>query len=295
MDKPVGLEVGDLMVAHVGAVDNTETGGAIALPAGWTALVADLRESWGGTACVHQRAFYKVAVASDVAASNFAFTAADTPTFMSAAIYRINGQAWVDIIDDVNQDMDTTDGTPSLSVSVTPSQADNLLLMLITASSTGDPITGTSSQSISVSNPSWTEDYDVNNNPLIITGLHANRTETTNTGTVDFTVDGDVDPVPAAGVILVCINTAITTTVTAVAGELSLTGGTTAVNTGVKIIATAGNLVLTGGSSIITRALNWTNKVKNAVASFVGLTKNSASATNKSKTTSTWTNLDKSI
>jgi len=64
--KPVGLAVGDFMLAHV---VNKATAGTITPPANWTIIGAQ-----SNTASSRSALFYKFADAADVAASTFTFT-----------------------------------------------------------------------------------------------------------------------------------------------------------------------------------------------------------------------------
>jgi hypothetical protein len=82
--KPTGLAVGELMVAHVTAMDSSDP--AVALPSGWTNISAR-SEATGG---VYTRTMYRIAQAGDVAASDFTFTSSIN-AFMSGGMYRISG------------------------------------------------------------------------------------------------------------------------------------------------------------------------------------------------------------
>jgi hypothetical protein len=82
--KPTGLVVGELMVAHVTAAENS--GPAVALPTGWT----NISTASGNGGDVSTRTMYKIAQAGDVAASDFTFTSSVNAS-MSGGMYRISG------------------------------------------------------------------------------------------------------------------------------------------------------------------------------------------------------------
>ena len=82
--KPTGLVVGELMVAHVTAVDSSDP--TVALPTGWT----NISTASGSSDRVFTRTMYRIAQAGDVAASDFTFTSS-VNAFMSGGMYRISG------------------------------------------------------------------------------------------------------------------------------------------------------------------------------------------------------------
>ena len=82
--KPTGLVVGELMVAHVTAMDSNEP--TVALPTGWT----NISTASGNGDTVFTRTMYRIAQAGDVAASDFTFTSSIN-AFMSGGMYRISG------------------------------------------------------------------------------------------------------------------------------------------------------------------------------------------------------------
>ena len=82
--KPTGLVVGELMVAHVTAADDSEP--TVALPTGWT----NISTASGSGGDVSTRTMSKIAQAGDVAASDFTFTSSIN-AFMSGGMYRISG------------------------------------------------------------------------------------------------------------------------------------------------------------------------------------------------------------
>ena len=267
--KPVSLAVGDLMVGFVTSNDNTETGGAINLPSGWTSITTGDRISISGSACAHLRAFYKVADSSDAAASNFTFTAADAPSTMFGAIYRITGQTLSSITDGSGSGVQLDTATPSIAAGFTPTTANNLYLML--GGSIGGPPTGFSSQAIATDNPSWTEDFEDSGSSVKTFGAHATRSQTTATGNVSFSNGGDATT--DNGVILVAIKEGFGVTVS----PATVTGTST-----VNAPTVSGGATVEPATVTATSTVNIPTSMGQAIWS------------NQSKNTTTWTNENKS-
>lgn len=181
--KPTGLAAGELMVAHIGGFVNTPD--EFATPAGWTQLVesSDDSDDYG------HAVFYKTADSSDAAASDFTFNGTNSGS-KAGAIFRISGAA------SLQQATDTTaeaSASPSYANTVTPSQANSLLLLLLIA----DSGCSASNYAIATSNPSWTERYDLNDGGADGTGkmlaaASATRPETTGTGNSSASLSANI-------------------------------------------------------------------------------------------------------
>jgi hypothetical protein len=201
INKPTGLQVNEVMVAHI--ANGGGAGSAVALKSGWTNIAAT-------TVTNHaQRVMYKIADASDVAASDFTFNVSGEGEnqYKGGAIFRITGSALINFVDSTNNAGYA--GTSSINVDahVTPTNANSLLLMLTSfnASTSGDAF---SNQAIATSNPSWTEHYDFGytNGFCSMMGASAVRPETTSTGNTSF----NTIYTPNAGtLVMVVINKAI--------------------------------------------------------------------------------------
>lgn len=180
--KPVGLAVGDLMVAHLGyglGVAGTLTLNAFASFTLFTSVGNPTAASG-----VKTLIYYKIADAGDVAAANFTFTTAETLSG-TVAISRWTGH----------------DATTPLSISSTASSNSASSL----APTTITPVNGNSmiyiagqnrenlpsgSYSIATDNPTWTEIYDneAGSTGFYTAGAYAYRPESTATGAGNITM-----------------------------------------------------------------------------------------------------------
>lgn len=181
--KPTSLAVGDLMVAHITYQrDRTFT------PAtGWSSLAgtADSATTLDDGAALKASVQWKVADSSDVAASNFSWTITNGRN--AGAIYRIIGQDLDTPIGAFNTAVVNNTTTPSFGNTITPVVASSLLLML----NTGRDQTAGSAYAIVISNPTWTERYDMTGTGSYgITGATATRPEITATGNSSYTPAG---------------------------------------------------------------------------------------------------------
>ena len=284
--KPTGLSVGDLMVAHIGLVATGGTG-SIDLVSGWTNVYVNSVGNY------NTRIMYKVADSSDVATTNFAFTGGGTSPQSGGGLYRITGQSTILLVESSNSHAYNDPTNIDVDAHVTPSRANSLLLML-SGYLLGTGAGTFSGQAIAVSNPSWTEDYDIrysSNAICSMFGAHASRPEITSTGNASFTVSGSVSGNNGL-VTMVVIAPPAPTTVVGVAGHLIFTGGTQVIKFGVKVLINAAHLVFTGGLQVLKRTLNWGNQSKNT-SSWSDQSKNSTSWTNQSKNPTTWVDEDK--
>jgi len=151
--KPVGLVVGDLMVAalytHFDSVSRTFT-----TPTGWTAYgtESDAPDSSGGDG--HRYAFfYKLAASGDVSASNFDFVLSASSNQNRGVLLRIS-----DIRSDVTvggNDNQTRTGVdnPVYTVALSPAQNNVLYLAMFISGSGAYTATNVT---INGTNPTWT-------------------------------------------------------------------------------------------------------------------------------------------
>jgi len=155
--KPTGLAVDDLMVAcvsHFAEVSNINLN--FTTPSGWT-LSQESGISIGGDGGSYA-VFYKLADASDVAASDFTFSVLSAQEYMGGCIMRVSG-----IRTDVAQlggsdeeGLSDTDN-PSYTVSLAPAQ--NTVLYVATFLSGAVPY-NTTDVTITGTNPTWTQQFD---------------------------------------------------------------------------------------------------------------------------------------
>ena len=183
LTKPTGLTVGDLLVA--GLTISGDSNPVITAPAGWTTTDTKTLSNDARTSI-----FQKVAESSDVAASDFSFTATANTTGPTVAGFmtRISGFG-------IQSGFVTAsgDGTTLSTGAMTPTRTNNLMLIITASASGGDFTPPTSSgYQIVTNNPTWTERADVG----IGSGLYmatiavatASRPEITSTGAASFTL-----------------------------------------------------------------------------------------------------------
>lgn len=157
--KPTGLATGDLMVAYVFISWDTDVIGNSTTPSGWTKFLNE--ESAGNPARQNWvfEGYYKIADASDVAASNFTFVIDTSNTVASAAILRITGHSATAPhggTDAVEDDSSGTSVSGTISVNT---MADEALVLMALVANSGSVSSGTtvSGYTISDTNPTWTE------------------------------------------------------------------------------------------------------------------------------------------
>jgi hypothetical protein len=199
INKPTGLTVGDVLVAHLSMVITSGANGNWDTPSGWTASL-NTNESGNGNSEARLTVFYKVADASDVAASSFTFQADGTqPSYAGGALYAVSGGAisGTTVVDyTANATSATSTTTPSGAGGVTP-PANSLLLFLTTSASANVTTGSVDSQAITTSNPTWAEQYDFvgsegvangTNRQGLMSGATALRPEATATGNTSATM-----------------------------------------------------------------------------------------------------------
>lgn len=148
--KPTGLAEGDLLLAVVMKDPSFAT---LAAPGGWTQYGGDF-----GTGNAQTNCFYKIADASDVAASNFSFTI--TSGEIAVCLYRITAHsATLPIFSITQGSLDSDEGSTITSTfSITPVGADNLVVLV--GSIDDNTTTGTNSNYTMTGSPTFTERFD---------------------------------------------------------------------------------------------------------------------------------------
>ena len=194
--KPSGLAIGDLMILQF------QQQSTLSVPSfsGWT-LIDSGSYSFSTPSLMNNGIFTKVADASDVAATNFTFTASSTSSTHIAALYRITGMGTNPIITTSGVVVDST--SPSIT-GLTQPTTDNLLLMLILGSNQGS---GVSNYAIANSNPTWNEIYDISTTigaDNFMASAWAVRSPATATGNVSCSV-ADSGSDPDTNIFLICI------------------------------------------------------------------------------------------
>jgi hypothetical protein len=177
ISKPASLAAGDLLVAVVSLVGG---GGSIDTPAGWTSLGKNT------VSFAYFAAFYKVADASDAAASSFTFSFSASATNSAGGIARfINGSA--------SSPVDGTATADASSVSgYTPTQTMGTSLILAAGWNGGGNSGSFGSYAMGTGNPSWTEAFDtgIGTQKVGVAMAYGGRSGTAATGTVQYAASG---------------------------------------------------------------------------------------------------------
>lgn len=256
--KPTGLTVGDLMIFHYVINDATDT---IQTLSGWTHEVNN--QSSGGI--VKTGLQWKIADSGDVAASNFTFASSGT-SIQGGGLLRIDDFVVSGLLNDSgNGQANTT--SPSYSNTVTPTSANNLLLLFIATNEAGS----TSNYAIANDNPTWSEVYDFNSSspgPQSMACASATRAQTGATGNSSVTLSSS-SSTDSYG-ILVAIESPLNVTVTGSTGLLSLNGNAGTVTGGATVTGSTGVLTLNGNAGTVTIPTpDWTNVDKSAAPNWV--------------------------
>lgn len=149
--KPSGLALGDLMIANITISAATIT----SVPSGWTQL-----QAIGATI-----SYYKIADAGDVAASNFSWGNNDvggTGCF-EGGIIRFTGHDPVNWQGTMSATANAGTGTAPTTPGITPTTQP--LLVMFTSHQSNTNACTVATYAVAVSNPSWTETWDQNQNP----------------------------------------------------------------------------------------------------------------------------------
>jgi hypothetical protein len=158
--KPLGLQVGDLMIAQVVGTDPRTTSGdigAFTAPSGWTSIRQDTAIYSSSYEYLASALFWKIADASDVAASSFTFTVT------SATSNRGTITAWYghNPTSPINAQAGQPNNTASTTVTspgITPSVANCTILLFC---GIYDDNTQSGYTIVTSPPPSWTEAYDL--------------------------------------------------------------------------------------------------------------------------------------
>ncbi|MBU2249582.1 MAG: hypothetical protein KKD77_22740 [Gammaproteobacteria bacterium] len=183
--KPVGLEVGDLMVAQVVGGRNDPMGAHTA-PANWTEIRQDATVD--AVLMLRTSLWWKIADSDDVAASNFTFTATDAESNRGTITAWTGHDAATPI--NANNGQFNTASTTVTSPGITPSVA-NCMICLFCGINDNNTQSG---YAIVTDNPaSWSEAYDLPSDLTRDLGLslgYALRPETSATGNGTATTSG---------------------------------------------------------------------------------------------------------
>ena len=285
--KPTGLAVGDLMVVFLGHGDR---GGTIGSPT-WSGDVTWLNLSGAsgfsneysnsvndGNRTSHGAAAYKIADSADVAKTNFVFThssVADVLRANGGIIFRVDGHEDSSPIGASLSSLAAEDDTPSFATGITPTESSLLFMFNVLSLDQNASVLTMSGYAITTSNPSWTENFESLAGETGMSTASATRPETTSTGAWSYSTTNNgtanlSDHVSFLIAIKPNINSTINADVQNIASSIqapTITGGAN-VSPAVLSVASA-----VQAPTITTPANTWSNT---------------------SKSSTTWTNLNKS-
>lgn len=149
--KPSGLAVGDVLIAIIGLISDT-----MATPTGWThgGTIAQ----GGSVGAMDLYTFYKIADASDVAASSFSFPPANPSKTMAGCLLRASGVRHDAPLQTLVQASANGDNPTFTLSSTTPNQNGSLLVAAFAGRIAGGEFDA--NLTLNGTNPTWTERMD---------------------------------------------------------------------------------------------------------------------------------------
>lgn len=176
INKPSGTADGDLLVMIIA---NSNSAMTVATPSGWTLL--SRKQSSASNITINT--FWKIASSEP---SSYTIAQAETV----GAILRISGFEVSSPVDTFASDEVSNSANPVFTNGdITPSISDSLLLFIAVCNNVNVP-TGISNYAIVTSNPSWTEQAQLQSSTYgILAVATASRPQTTSTGDPSCTLD----------------------------------------------------------------------------------------------------------
>lgn len=187
--KPSGLVVGDLLLGYCLYKTAGGTNMDLTPPAGWT-VIDQVNGSGNVNKCT---AFYKIATSTETAATDFTFTVINqTASSAGGGLLRIEHFLASGPIDTYSKNANDTATTTSWSLAgVDPANESSLLVMIVGTDETAGA-QSVSAQAVTTSNPVWTEIMDLNDsaitNNIGFAIATATRTAATATGNATATL-----------------------------------------------------------------------------------------------------------
>lgn len=182
--KPSGTAVGDLLLVHIAWIDDA-TATSVTPPAGWTEIQFTPQAITGDAAgFIWQYTAYKIATSTETAASNFTFNANNAGVYIGRML-RISGVRQVSTIADSKEaTLAEAAGTTLTIGSVTPALANSMFLFFTSIGY--HSLSGFSNHAMATSNPTWSVQYNtgVDDGAYAVTigSASATRPETTASG-----------------------------------------------------------------------------------------------------------------
>lgn len=240
---PTGITVGDLLIAAIFFRTTAEETLTVTAPSGFASI--RINNTQNG---VHLQTWWKIAGSGDAAASSFDFDGSQTVPRMGG-ILRINGHDPTTPINGSNGGVGL--GTAMSISGITPSVANCLLIQTYACV---DDALDISSYAIATDNPTWTEQFeveDVSASPgTLALAASTARAATTATGNATATISqaegwsGQIIAIaPSAG--------ATSYTLTADGGSFAFTGTAAALRAARRLIAATGSAAVTGTASTL--------------------------------------------
>lgn len=188
--KPSGTAIGDLLLVHVAWIDNTAAT-SVTPPAGWTEIQFTSQAITGDAAgFIYQYTASKIATSTETAASNFTFTANNSGIYIGRML-RISGVRQASAIAaSAEATLAEAAGTTLTIGSVTPALANSMFLFFTSIGY--NAVSGFSAHAMATSNPVWNEEYvvgvDDGGYAVTIGSASSTRPETTASGNNTVTV-----------------------------------------------------------------------------------------------------------
>jgi hypothetical protein len=277
--KPSGLTAGDEMLAWVATganndIDTASEGSDDTMSAaGWTKIGGASKSDQSPDSFI--AIYRKTATAGDAAATNFTLfnRSGGVSNNFGGGIIRFSSDSVVSsayTYSDFDTTEDTNPTTVTVSGGVTPSIADNILVMIgMLASSDNSNVLSVSNYAVTTSNPTWTERVD--NTRLTDGEAHVQfvatgpRSATTATGNYSFDVAGDGPSDAIFGA--VCLLTVQTVT------NVSVSPSVISMTSSVQSPTVAANANVTVGSAISLTSSVQSPTVSGSAAPWVNLPK----------------------
>ena len=229
VNKPTGLQVGDLMLATINQADNDDASLANATRTGWTLAggakyYSNGNDEWWGTV------LYKVATSTDVAASSFAFTGDSDSNNMQVSLIAFSGvnqNSPINVIGTFTSSSASNTSLSAGSITTTTNNAAVVMLAMISDNRTFSSWGATSPSSLTeiFDNP-----YDATLD-MGVAGAWSIKQTAGETGNGNATLSGSARD----GAILIALNEAPTCPASIDAGTTTASNSSVCPNTNVTL------------------------------------------------------------
>lgn len=280
VDAPAGVQVGDLLVAHL-------TKDPAAAPVTFSSSWTQIQQTSNG---IVSAVFYKIADSGDAAATDFQFSFTSTAAFRAGRIFRITGH---NSSSPIGASQIGTASSSTITVgTITPAAANSLIMFFAAAESAGAART-CASYTMVTSPPTYSEHYDeqYDSNNYQMSAASGARPEVTATGNNTATLSGSD---PNVGIVVAITPESLSPTSTPATliatFSIPVPAATNGANSTPALITATFTLNVPTPTAV---APTWSNQSR-GTASFTNQDKGSASWSNQEKGSSTWTNQSKS-